>query len=752
VRISYRDYKVLRRALVPYISALFTRIQQLQLVPDVWKYGRIILLFKAGDTSLPANFRPICLTNTLGKLFMTMFARSLATWCKDNGVINTSWQKGFMPGVTGTIEHAYRVYGALENAKASGRQIVMTFIDLANAFGSVAHSLILFALARARLPLSVQNLVRDYYTNLRVVIDSGSFQTAPIEQLIGVFQGCPLSPIIFNLCLGPVYDWYNKPQFLPFAYSFKFPPGVPDCRLLGTGYADDISIITNSVKHNQELLVCTDRFLDWSVTLKAKPAKCRCLGMMKLGTCVQRFEPELVISKQPIAVIKADEGFKILGKYLYQDLSLDRQKEAALSKLTEKLERLDASDLTCGQKLTALKFSLTGWIGWELAVYQFSLTWVQQELDALLNRFVKRWLKLPHASNMDLPYITYKQHGLDIPCPSRLFKQLQVSSYHILKYSGDEQVSSYFKGVSAELDQTKKKHWSGVLLLGNLEKEFEEKRQKAAADRAARDEARRGASALATANDGRPDVPDNDDDAEDDVPLDAQGARRKLLQAIKEDESSKRLDYLCSLEMQGVAIEAAQHPFHDLTWLSKLCQVPEHIVRFGPKALLDTLPTRSNLFRWGIDSRGKRCPHCSCIETTLHVLSNCAPMLPKYRWRHNNVLSIIAKFLELRLIDGSLFWVDLPGHPRHYDVFPPSFGVATAQRPDLIVFNSDSRTLLIVELGIPAEQNFSRHHSYKTGRYAELVNELRSANLDWTVSLVASRSAAVACRRTCSAT
>src|SRR5689334_5554148 len=51
-----------------------------------------------------------------------------------------------MPGTSGCVEHSARGVGAFQDAKSSGRSLAAVMIDLANAFGSVPHAGILYAL------------------------------------------------------------------------------------------------------------------------------------------------------------------------------------------------------------------------------------------------------------------------------------------------------------------------------------------------------------------------------------------------------------------------------------------------------------------------------------------------------------------------------------------------------------------------------------------------------------------------------
>ena len=63
-----------------------------------------------------------------------------------NDFIARNIQKGFLAGMPGCLEHSFALSEALKNASEHQRQIVVTWIDLANAYGSVRHNLIQFAL------------------------------------------------------------------------------------------------------------------------------------------------------------------------------------------------------------------------------------------------------------------------------------------------------------------------------------------------------------------------------------------------------------------------------------------------------------------------------------------------------------------------------------------------------------------------------------------------------------------------------
>ena len=60
----------------------------------------------------------------------------------NNGYIESTIQKGFTPGIAGTFEYTYHMSYLINQARARQRSIVITLLDIKNAFGEVHHNLI----------------------------------------------------------------------------------------------------------------------------------------------------------------------------------------------------------------------------------------------------------------------------------------------------------------------------------------------------------------------------------------------------------------------------------------------------------------------------------------------------------------------------------------------------------------------------------------------------------------------------------
>ena len=130
-------------------------------------------------------------------------------------------KKGFLPGISGCIEHTSMLMAALRDAKRANRTIIITWLDLANAYGSVRHNLIHFALSWFHVPNWVCSLVSMYYNALLAKVVTRDWKTSVFPFLIGVFQGCTISPILFNIVFQMCIQYVEENGCEPYAFSEK---------------------------------------------------------------------------------------------------------------------------------------------------------------------------------------------------------------------------------------------------------------------------------------------------------------------------------------------------------------------------------------------------------------------------------------------------------------------------------------------------------------------------------------------------
>ena len=128
------------------LCAIFNICREARRIPTDWKRSAVTLLPKGGDCTVVRNWRPICLQKTIYKLYSATIARRIADWAIESGAILPT-QKGFLP-YDGCAEHSFVLRSILDDSRRSKRNVLIAWLDLRDAFGSVSHDLLLLMMSR----------------------------------------------------------------------------------------------------------------------------------------------------------------------------------------------------------------------------------------------------------------------------------------------------------------------------------------------------------------------------------------------------------------------------------------------------------------------------------------------------------------------------------------------------------------------------------------------------------------------------
>ena len=165
-------------------------------IPIIWKRAIPILINK-DSTDDPCNFRPITLESVPLKIFTSAMRNRMYEFLLKNEYVESSVQKGFTPGMTGTFEHTAQLVHLIRQAKKQQRSLIITLLDLKNAFGEVHHRLISAALRFHKIPEHFIDCIGDLYCNFHSFVVTKSYHTPFLPVKRGVLQGDCLSPLIF---------------------------------------------------------------------------------------------------------------------------------------------------------------------------------------------------------------------------------------------------------------------------------------------------------------------------------------------------------------------------------------------------------------------------------------------------------------------------------------------------------------------------------------------------------------------------
>ena len=166
--------------------------------------------------------------------------------------------------------------------------------------------------------------------------------------------------------------------------------------------------------------------------MKAKPSKCKSVsfcnstshGSSTYGAVIAH----LFIGPNPIADI-ADSYFKFLGRLTAKDLKDTFYRDSVLKKFTDYFSILDAELLKGAAKAWIYNNYIFAFISWPLLVYDFPPSFADK-LTPVVNRYLKKWLKLFHPVSPEILYLP--EVGLKLKHPKTSLKSLQLTKHHLL--------------------------------------------------------------------------------------------------------------------------------------------------------------------------------------------------------------------------------------------------------------------------------------------------------------------------------
>ena len=375
-----------------YLTTVLEQVWESGKIPEVWKKATTILIHKKESGEDPANFRPITLESVPPKILTSLIRNKMFAFLSENKHVEHEVQKLFAPKVSGTFEHTSQMAYFINHARIKQRSLVITLLDLKNAFGEVHHNLITEVLTE-----EIQKLISSLYTGFHTSVITKSFATPFILVGRGVLQGDPLSPLTFNLIFNTFIRYIKSEQFEQFGYRYS--------NILTPKhwfqFADDAAVVTGLESENQVLLNAFSCLCNWS-NMIIRVDKCCTFGIGKIETSSIQYSPKLFVNNEIIPAIKDNEDFIYLGRSFNFKMGNSHHKLELVSNTKEFLEKICSLSLHPRNKLLLYNNYVLSKLAWHLTIADLGLTWVKHNFRTLLVYFVRSWLEIPVSATIDI--------------------------------------------------------------------------------------------------------------------------------------------------------------------------------------------------------------------------------------------------------------------------------------------------------------------------------------------------------------
>ena len=398
-----------------FLAGVYTLWLMSGKVPEKLKTSRSLLLPKGTTDMLNiSNWRPLSISSVLLRLYTKSLAKRLTS------AINLHpSQRGFIPA-PGVEQNSILLEHLIRKQKKEKGTLAVAFLDLAKAFDTISHDLFAKGLTRMGVPSQFIRVVEDLYEGATTTFATANGETRQISINQGVKQGDPLSPILFNVCLDPMFcslerngkGWESN-----------------GTSISALGYADDTAVISDSRAGLEKNLALVKAFCD-QVGLRLNINKSYVFHIQSDGKTftVNDVEP-YEVDGRPIPWIKPEEATRYLGKMFgpWGGMSVPNLKqqveEWARSVAAAPLKPLQAMEIWRDTILPRIKARI---------LHSRPSLALLKSLDAQIRGHVKSLLHLPEQTTNALIHARTRNGGLGITSLEDTIPDLTIKGLHKL--------------------------------------------------------------------------------------------------------------------------------------------------------------------------------------------------------------------------------------------------------------------------------------------------------------------------------
>ena len=286
-------------------------------VPQAWRKGEVVCVFKADDPLHCNNYRPLTMLAVLDKLFALLLEARLGV------TVTLHDQQYTFRRARGTYDALFGLSGLLRSRARRGMPTFAAFFDAHKAYDTVNHASLLSLLADKGVTGALWRLVDKLYADAHSAARVEGHLSAAYAVRRGVAQGCPLSPFLYDVFAD---------SLLSAIYRECAADGVPvdaESRTEpASAYADDLKALASMAAGLQRIIDAVRRHsLRYGWTLNVTKTV-----VLVFGTALQRAEHAGAVFRWGDAALPRAPSAKYLGVVFHEGMTWDLRIAQAVRK------------------------------------------------------------------------------------------------------------------------------------------------------------------------------------------------------------------------------------------------------------------------------------------------------------------------------------------------------------------------------------------------------------------------------------